>query len=877
MDGSATKGVILGGHVTVVDANDPTLVIATGTTSLVDGSFDLEIDGSAGFDGGVVKVIVTGGDGVRMICDAPSGCYGTPFGGQIEISKDFVLAALVETPADGGNITVHVNAITTLASALAEFNAGDTEIDRTDLIAANDQVAGLFGLEGVDLWSLRSIDITDAGTGEPLSAEALRAAYINAGILEALLEGTGTLDQRLAALLADFTGNGGRLIANEGADNPNTVSLEDIFGAAYNTATGSTREDEAGAEASNRLEADFLATTAATPGMRTTSLPERPVLSVSAESLSFSGIRGRSIPGTSIQVQGGGIPWTVSSSVPWLRFDAGSGVADSQISVYPLSNSASIGDNHGSFTVRDLETPKQVTVNVDFKVGDALQLSSYGPIPFDVVYGETNPQTSSIKLSGQNISWKASSDQAWASVTPSSGLTPDTITINADPSGLPVGTHTAYVTVSDTEFDQSATLRINTRVHPRMIRVEETGVSFSSFPGRYVLKREIDVTDNLGKPLDWTATSDAAWLSVTPSGKTDGVLTLQANPAGLTPGQLYTAQVRVETQDESVENTEHINVSLWVGSADPEAQVEVAVPAAYIATDPVKPYLYASRDGATDVEILNVFTGEPVGLIESVTASNGAMTVSPDGETLYVADKTNSRIVPVDLKSGTVQAPFGSVSLETMTVRRVNGKAFLFTGGGKVYDAETGDEVVSSLDVWLYDSQNGISVSKNGETMCLINSGVSPYSLYCYGLSYSYLDGGVLTLAYHGNVAHGVGSNGADSAISDDGTRVYAASGSPYQFLVFDTTTLEQVQVLDAEPYPNAVEMGPNGIVYGGIDGYYADIDAWAYDQEGNLRGTYDISGSYNSLLRRQLAVSGDDSRLIGATQDGYIVIVSTN
>ena len=338
-------------------------------------------------------------------------------------------------------------------------------------------------------------------------------------------------------------------------------------------------------------------------------------------------------------------------------------------------------------------------------------------------------------------------------------------------------------------------------------------------------------------------------------------------------------------------------MSLWVGDTDPDARTEFVIPAENIVADPVKPYLYVNRGSYTEtdttvypyvttpvdptIEIINVYTGEPVGRIENSTPQSGVMAVDPDGQTLYVYDAVNFKIVPVNLSTFTSQPGWDSVSgMDSMVVKRVNGKEILFTGSGQAYDTETGTQLVSSYGTYYYSTYNSVAVSKSGKVMCTMNRGLSPYSLYCYDISYSYVDD-QLSLNYHGNVAHGSGSNGRDVALSDDGTKVYAASGSPYNFNVFNTTTMELVQTLAAEAYPNAAEVGPNGIFYGGIDGYYETTDVWAYDQAGNQISNYVVAGYYKNLRSGQLVISGDGSRLIGAIEsnsydsDPFVVFVA--
>ena len=879
LDGTATKGLILGGTVRVFDANDPTVELATGITSTVNGSFDLAIGSSKAFEGGAVKVIVTGGTGATMVCDAPSGCGRTAFGDTFAIGDDFELSAIIEAPANDGAVTVNVSALTTLAAALAEANVNGGEIDKADLDEANQKVANIFGLTQTDLWRLSGLDVTREKIDVKPTTDELRAAFMNAGILEAMLEGNGTLDQRLNALVTEFVENDGQLILNEGSDAPSLISVEDIVEAAVSTSELSPLG--APFPAFGGLRLDLIAPGNATPDTLSGQMPPKPVISASVSKLSFSGLYGGIISGVTIDISGKDVPWKIASDVEWLRYDEPSGTGNSTILVYPDSRLAKVGVNNGTLIIKNRLSGQQISIPIDFTVGDVLGLSPSVPIEFQVVHGATDATTKRISLTGKNVSWDSKSDQSWASITPVKGTSPSLLDLTVDPTGLPTGTHTANITIFDTNFNQKRTLQIKVMVEPRRLEVAETGVSLSDFPSKSILRREIDVTDNLGKPLEWSASSNAAWLTVSATGQTGGVVTLQADPTGLTPNALYLAEVELTAVSDDEANVEHVNVSLWVGDTDPDARTEIAVAARNIVADPMRPYVYVNKsdyeNSDTDVEIFNAYTGESVGVIEGVTANNGVMAVSPDGALLYVYDKANYKIVPVDLSDFSVQEGWIAADMDSIIVNKINGKEIIFTGAGQAFDADTHANLGADFGKYAYSNDNSVAVSKNGETLCLMDRGLSPFSLYCFGMSYFYLDGGHLSMEYHGDVAHGVGSNGMDAAISDDGTLAYTASGAPYQFNFFDTTTMAQVQTLAGGAYPTCAEIDTNGVFYGGIRRYSNTDDVWSYDKDGNQISIYALAGYSNELLDRQMVISGDGRRLIGATQGDFIAILSTD
>ena len=226
LNGSASKGVIFGGSVTVSDANDPAVVLITGTTSTTDGGFDVDIPDSANFSGSFVEIKVNGGNGAEMMCDAPNGCGTAAFGERFPIDDSFSLSAIIATPAADASQTVYVNVFTDLSATLAR--ARSMTITAASLSDARNDVGGLFGFGASDFTSLASVNIT----ADPISesdSDQLLAAILSGGILEALFENGAEISAAYEAFKTGFGDQNGEIIANESMDDPALISLEDIF------------------------------------------------------------------------------------------------------------------------------------------------------------------------------------------------------------------------------------------------------------------------------------------------------------------------------------------------------------------------------------------------------------------------------------------------------------------------------------------------------------------------------------------------------------------------------------------------------------------------------------------------------------------------
>ena len=270
LEGAAIKGLILGGVVTVTDPTDDSEIL-TGTTSTTDGSFDLTIPTSAGFTGGFVRVTVTGGSDARMICDAASGCgNNVAFGDAFPIDETVSLSAIVETPSEGNTKTVNVSALTDLAAQTAE--AANGGLSATSLAEANSQVANLFGISTNDLSTLPAIDVTDPDVSG--DTNALRAALINAGLLEAVLEDADPLGTALSDFLSSESLQNGEIVGNEDTDSPEIISLEDILEGALDAAQLNNSETDTvlgGIEAS--LTGELLTVRSMPAGQNVTASP----------------------------------------------------------------------------------------------------------------------------------------------------------------------------------------------------------------------------------------------------------------------------------------------------------------------------------------------------------------------------------------------------------------------------------------------------------------------------------------------------------------------------------------------------------------------------------------------------------------------------
>jgi hypothetical protein len=149
------------------------------------------------------------------------------------------------------------------------------------------------------------------------------------------------------------------------------------------------------------------------------------------------------------------------------------------------------------------------------------------------------------------------------------------------------------------------------------------------------------------------------------------------------------------------------------------------------------------------------------------------------------------------------------------------------------------------------------------------NVGVSSSTFHRYELRYGALAAVPLSATRLATNNGGAWGNGADLAVSADGTVVYVAAGYPYQFDRLAADTLTPLSPpLAGTPYPVNVETCWNGRVGAGADASNEPGgDLWIYDVAGTELARLD-SGN-DALFRQTLRLSGDCTRMLSGSGSG--------
>ncbi len=305
------------------------------------------------------------------------------------------------------------------------------------------------------------------------------------------------------------------------------------------------------------------ATTAA--ASTSTAAPLPPALSLTPATLSFDVEAGHAAPAAqslAVSCSGKVASYSVSSSSTggWLTVKAGSGKTPGAISISADSAGLSAGTYSGTVVVASSDvanTPIPVAVTLTV-APPALGLAP-AALSFTAQAGGTAPAVQSLTTSSSNgtaltYSLSASSTEGWLSVKPTTGISPKSISISANPAGLSAGTYSGTVIVDSPGASNSPIpVPVTFTVTPvPTFAVSPELLTFAAKAGeRAPAPQSLTLSSSSGAALRYSvnASSTGGWLSAaSASGITPGPITISANPAGLAAGS-HTGTITVTSSD----------------------------------------------------------------------------------------------------------------------------------------------------------------------------------------------------------------------------------------------------------------------------------------------------------------------------------------
>lgn len=600
---------------------------------------------------------------------------------------------------------------------------------------------------------------------------------------------------------------------------------------------------------------------------------------------SFAAVNGAPIPAQTLSFAiNNDVPtaWTGVSSAPWMIATPLSGTTPATVTLRPDPTRGPLAS--GVYTsdlvlsaagIANRTVTTQLTLAAPTLSAPAISLTLGGPRGRDL----SSAQSMAVSLNTGTASWPftLSGLPAWLqSSTPTGTVNQAGTSISVSPrvAAVTAGSSSATIAVNAVVNGDSVTLplTVNLNADQRRLIPSEWGVAFTSTPNGSVLSRTLSVSDNFGSTgLTWVASSDAAWLSVTPTGGTaTTALALTANPAALPQGVVSHATVTVSTTAAPGVLPAIIRVALWKNGSGLANIVRLPDDYAHVVADTLRPFVYAHNRG-TSIDVFNAHTAQKIATIGGVGAALGPMSVSPDGSRLYALDTAGRAMAVVNLDTQSLAATWAlgaAVDAGTgLLAIRPNGTEVVLVGDGSAY--VNGRALASNVRSFL----GAMSATADGKRVLTLGG--------VYSVDFSAMSGGVLFTEYLVALNTNSGGNERDVVIARDGARAYSASGGGvnepgrYRCAIADPRDGSYIGSLPGgDAYPNAVKVTVDGRAICGISGWYATYDIWVHAPNGALLQGHKFAGYARALKDRQLVVTADGLVAVGLTDDPVIAFV---
>ena len=239
----------------------------------------------------------------------------------------------------------------------------------------------------------------------------------------------------------------------------------------------------------------------------------------------------------SIGSTGGEIPWTATSTVPWLSLRPSSGSTPSSVTVVAKTDGLQPGNYQGLVRVESSDANVAGQMPVTLQVAPAPVIAVTPPVvSFSALAGGAGPGDQSISINtgtASTLAWSVNSSASWLTVSPGSGTGTASVALHVDPTGLSAGTRSATVTVqSPLAGNTPQTVAVNLTVASQYtVSVSASPTSLGTVSGGGTYQQGATAT------VTATPTSDAEFTGWTDAG-TQAVVSTSASYSFLVSGNV---------------------------------------------------------------------------------------------------------------------------------------------------------------------------------------------------------------------------------------------------------------------------------------------------------------------------------------------------
>lgn len=273
-----------------------------------------------------------------------------------------------------------------------------------------------------------------------------------------------------------------------------------------------------------------------------------------------------------------------------------------------------------------------------------------------------------------------------------------------------------------------------------------------------------------------------------------------------------------------------------------------------IVVDPTHKHVFISGGSGTSGVVVTDLAGKKLETLGSTPGASG-MTLSPNGDTLYVAlaDGDGIREIDTSTLAGTTVSTGASTCPQDVAVTA----GTVWFG----YACDGGNGAVGSLDPSTDTVHTGVITGLGGTPVLTASPGldgvlftglrgVDPTTIAKYDVTGGDTPTGTLVTSRE------AGDNLGDFVETPDGTDVIVASGAPYYQQVYSTTDLSADGTYTTSNYPDAVAVNEDGQIAAGISAS-GSKSVWLY-KPGAAKAFKTISFADGEYLQpRGLAFTG--------------------
>ncbi|XPF94257.1 hypothetical protein ACM9HF_19950 [Colwellia sp. RE-S-Sl-9] len=242
---------------------------------------------------------------------------------------------------------------------------------------------------------------------------------------------------------------------------------------------------------------------------------------------------------------------------------------------------------------------------------------------FKSVAGQNNIASQTITLlNSTDDTWEASTTAAWLTPVLDKDTETKTLTLtsSADISSFTdSGLQQTDITLKNTTTGEEFIIPVELGLDNTYLFASQPHVALVSTPNSNITETVISVSNNAEKVIDWTATTTADWLTLTPLA--DGnTLKISADTSKVTENATSLADISIESNTTNEAITDVVSVSLFHSTTLTEKQdidlSNVLVNTNAIATSPSQPLVYVGVNN--EIKVFNIYTGE---LLNTLIAS----------------------------------------------------------------------------------------------------------------------------------------------------------------------------------------------------------------------------------------------------------------